>query len=82
MDHPSQLLRRVRQHRTRPAPEGNAGAAPAPAPAPVAPAPAQAGAATEPMIEPAVPRAVRRAGSHALYSEVMKRHDRVGTRHL
>lgn len=80
MDHPSQLLRRVRQRRTRPAPQANDGAPPAPAP--VAPAPAQPGASPEPMIEPAVPRAVRRAGSHALYSEVMKRHDRMGTRHL
>ena len=71
MDHPAQLLSRARQRRTPPSPAP----APTPAPAPVAPAQAPAPA-------PAVPSAVRRSGSHALYSEVMKRHDRLGTRHV
>ena len=78
MSHPAQLLKRARQRRTPPA---NADM-PAPAPAPVASAPPEPAAQTTPSPAPAVPSAVRRGGSHALYSEVMKRHDRAGTRHL
>lgn len=71
MDHPGQLLSRARRRKAPPA------AAPMPAPVPVSPAPPE-----PPAPAPAVPSAVRRGGSHALYSEVMKRHDRMGTRHL
>ena len=77
MDHPGQLLKRARQRRTPPA------RADLPAPAPISPAPAEPVSQAAPITPaPAVPSAVRRAGSHALYSEVMKRHDRTRTRHL
>lgn len=59
-----------------------------PSPASVAPAfPAQATPPSPPPAQPspAPARALttaRPAGSHALYSAIMKRHDRMGTRHL
>ena len=77
MDHPSQLLSRARQRRIPPA---RAASTDVPTPAPAAPQ--QIAPARPVSPAPAVPSAVRRGGSHALYSEVMKRHDRMGTRHL
>ena len=56
-----------------------ASAPPKPAPA-VTPGPAQARPA--PAAPPAGLSTARPAGSHALYSQVMRRHDRMGTRHL
>lgn len=98
MDHPSQLFNRVRRRKARPALRQNGRDAVAPAPIrtsapsmkPTADAPRQT-AAPQPMFgppaQPAAPTdpapALRRPpGSHALYSQIMRSHDRMGTRHL
>lgn len=88
MNPPSQIFDRIRRQKARPmklAPSIR----PAPAPAPTAvqpapqPAPAPAGmTAPPPSPAPAAPPAgmttARPAGSHALYSQVMRRHDLAG----
>lgn len=97
MDHPSQLFNRVRRHKARPAlgQNGRDGVAPAPirpaaplmqptaeAPRPATVPPAQPAAPAEnPAASPA-PTPRRPPGSHALYSQIMRSHDRMGTRHL
>ena len=97
MDRPSQLFDRIRRQKARPGaaqhfPEARipapvAPVAPqAPAPAPQA-SPAAADSPAQPAPTPQEPAAARPttarpAGSHTLYSQVMRRHDRVGTRHL
>ena len=85
MDHPSQIFSRIRRRKARPdlPRQGRAGVAPAPTPllaAPATPAPE-----APPTPEPAAPTprtAPRPAGGHALYSQIMRSHDRMGTRHL
>ena len=83
MSHPREILNRVRRQRIRrdmtgapvvPAP--TAPASPTQSAAPVAPV---APVAPAPRVSQPVPRPV---GGHALYSEVMRSHDRMGTRHL
>ena len=77
MDHPIRLLERARRAR-RPAPQPLSDRAPAPQPvAPQAPAPSPAAAPT-----PAPTPAPRPTGGHALYTGLMRSHDRMGTRHL
>ena len=91
LDHPNQLFNRVRRRKARPAlrQNGRDGVAPAPIPPaapPMKPAadaapPAQPAAPTECPASPA-PAPRRPPGSHALYSQIMRSHDRMGTRHL
>lgn len=98
MNQPRQIFSRIRRQKARPAyPCADRRPVPAPAPvAPIdpTPAPPQASApapANTPVPAPARPSpaappaglsTARPAGSHALYSQVMRRHDRMGTRHL
>jgi len=97
MDHPSQLLSRARRQRARGTPfdGGRAPVTPAPQTSqatqvpPVAPAPAPQAtqAAPAPQASPAsqptqAPQARPAPRGHALYSQVMRSHDRMGTRHL
>ena len=81
MDHPSQLFRRIRRFRARPDLPRRAPEVPAPAPIRIpdapAPAPIRAPEAPPPEAAPAAP-----PRGHALYSQVMRSHDRMGTRHL
>ena len=86
MNHPSQLLRQIhRQQAHGPATRGNA-ATPAPTPAPIAPAPAaktpEVPSRQPPAQAPSPAPAPHRPRGHALYSQVMRSHDRMGTRHL
>lgn len=94
MDHPSQLLNRIRRRKARPALSLGSKAPRRPAPAapiaPTSPAPAEQAVPID-RSAPVLPgqsapnpglTTARPAGSHALYSEVMRRHDRMGTRHL
>ena len=83
MDHPSQVFRRIRRRMARPD-------LPRPGLEPVAPSPIQPASVQPPTPAPTVPPtpAPTDAGpsrpprSHALYSQVMRSHDRMGTRHL
>ncbi len=98
MSQPRQILRRIqRQQRQKadaprslagfpphPSPpatasEPNAPRTPAPAPIPAAPIPPP-----QPMPQPVAQTAPvpRPGGGHALYSELMRSHDRMGTRHV
>ena len=95
MDHPDQLFSRIRRQKARPAllRQGQNGVAPAPMRATVParasvpsqppaapPNPPQPAVADEPPgSPPAPPRPVR---GHTLYSQLMRSHDRMGTRHL
>ena len=85
MSHPREILNRIERRRRHAQPLSNAPRTPAPAPvAPVASPPQ--GTSTSPVaptppvapVQP-VPRPV---GGHALYSELMRSHDRMGTRHI
>ena len=97
MSHPREILNRIQRQRAQPRP-GQDARVPAPAPAgglspaapPVSSAPSippDPPAARTPQAPPApsvpplqpVPRPV---GGHALYRELMRSHDRMGTRHL
>ena len=95
MDHPSQLFNRVRRHKARPAlgQNGRDGVAPVPirpaaplmqptaeAPGSATPDAPQSDAARDLPSSPAAP--LRPARGHALYSPVMRSHDRMGTRHI
>ena len=73
MTHPREILSRARRRRTdtQPVPQP-----PSPAPAPTAPT-----AVTAPT-EPVRPAPQPAAGGHALYRQLMRSHDRMGTRHL
>ena len=94
MDRPSQLFDRIRRQKARPGAAQHFPEARIPAPvAPQVPAPAHqvspaaADSAAQPTPTPrepatARPTTARPAGSHTLYSQVMRRHDRMGTRHL
>ena len=86
MNHPSQLLRRIHRQQARDLAPRRDAVAPMPAPAPIAPAPA---AKAPEVPSPQAPAqgttpapALRRQKGHALYSQVMRSHDRMGTRHL
>ena len=95
LDHPSQLFSRIRRQKARPTllGHGQHGVAPAPiqtagqAPACFPPQP-QAASTDSPQSPldrdlPASPaNPIRPVRGHALYSQVMRRHDRAGTRHL
>ena len=95
MDHPSQLFSRIRRQKARPTllRHGQDGVAPAPiqtalqAPARVPPQ-SPAASADQPQatvdcdLSATSAAPVRPARGHALYSQVMRRHDRMGTRHL
>ncbi len=95
MDHPSQLFSRIRRQKARPnlIRHGQDGVAPTPiqtavrTPAYVPPQPQAASpdaprsdAARDLPSSPAAP--LRPARGHALYSQVMRSHDRMGTRHV
>ena len=74
MNNPREILNRAVRARRNHAPA--APARPAPAPQPAVPAP-------QPPAKPPVEgRAEPRSGGHALYRELMRSHDRMGTRHL
>ncbi len=81
MEHPGQLFNRIQRMKAHAAPTqpGNLPRQVAPAPippsAPVPPAPPAVDPAPTPA--PAPPRT-----GHALYSQIMRSHDRMGTRHL
>ena len=85
MNDPREILNRI-QRRRRGAPDPVAPRTPAPAP--VAPTASQAapGPQAAPVRQNApAPNASpvpRPAGGHALYSELMRSHDRMGTRHV
>ena len=89
LDHPSQLFNRIRRQKARPTllRQGQAGVAPTPiqtaVQAPVS-VPQQLPAANSDTCDlPASPAApARLVRGHALYSQVMRSHDRMGTRHL
>lgn len=90
LDHPSQLFNRVQRRKARPAlgQNGRDGVAPAPI-RPAAPPMKPVADAPQPtIVPPAQPAASpspaprRPPGSHALYSQIMRSHDRMGTRHL
>lgn len=93
MNDPREILMRIeRRRRHLPGP----GAPRTPAPAPVAPAPQAVPVPQNPTVpqnpansqNPPAPQAApaqpvpRPVGGHALYSELMRSHDRMGTRHL
>ena len=76
MDSPSAIMRRIRRLKSIPAAPDRRYAPPTPAPTAAAPPP-------EP--DPPAPPAQAPAphpGHHALYSALMRSHDRMGTRHL
>ena len=90
---PSQLFSQIRARKARPTPFTRNAAPPRPAPAPaVSPAPPLPTAVTPPddkrdgslfHLDPpssANAPAPRRPAGHALYSQVMRRHDRAGKR--
>ena len=90
MDHPSQIFRRILQQKARPAlcRQGRDAVAPAPIPAAPRHAPTEnpSQPPTPPMPSdanpPEPPAPARPVRGHALYSQVMRSHDRMGTRHL
>ena len=96
MSNPREILRQIRQRQVTDQPTANALRTPAPtpiSPAPVQPvARRQTASPIQPVsaapVQPVAPaqrqppaQPVPRAG-HALYSELMRSHDRMGTRHL
>ena len=86
MSDPSALFRRVRQRKAELSQVPEFSRVPAPAPvggtAPAAP-PAAPETAARPSAPQAAPGPVPRpARGHALYSQLMRSHDRMGTRHL
>ena len=87
MSEPRELLNRAHRRKIRatPALRGATPVAPAPAPMSATPTPVPSPMpASRPAPGPAPARQVapRPAGGHALYSQVMRSHDRMGTRHL
>jgi len=95
LDHPSQIFDRIRRQKARPALARRDWSAPAPAPAPIpaadrpapptAPAPATMPSqppAPSPAPSPATPPAPAPTRGHALYTQLMRSHDRMGTRHV
>ncbi len=82
MNHPSHLFDRIRRQQAR-RPSSPREFRP-PVPAPTAPmnAPGEPEDITEPRRIDAPPPAPRRPAGHGLYSQVMRSHDRMGTRHL
>jgi hypothetical protein len=95
LDHPSQIFSRIRRLKARPTLFRHEPHDVAPAPiqtavqAPACVPPQPPAASTDPLQSPvdrdltAAPATpVRPARGHALYSQVMRRHDRAGARHL
>ena len=86
MNHPSQLLRQIHRQQARDRAPRQGVAPLTPAPAPVAPAPmakAPENPSPQAPAQSASPApAPHRPRGHALYSQVMRSHDRMGTRHL
>ena len=90
MDHPSQLFSRIRRQKSRFAmsrPGREPAVAPAPAqsavtPMSVQPADPRDAPAVQPPAEPSTKMQSGPARSHTLYSQIMRSHDRMGTRHL
>lgn len=90
MDSPSQLLDRIRRRRAHSEMPRRSPSPRVPAPAPADPgiaAPAARnadppGAQALPKEGAAQAAAPRPAGGHGLYSQLMRSHDRMGTRHL
>lgn len=77
MDQPSQIIRRIRRRQARSSCSRQPCAPRVPAPSPAQPP------AREPVKpSPAPEETPRGARGHALYSQLMRNHDRMGTRHL
>lgn len=85
MDHPSQIFDRICRQKARPALARRDQSAPAPAPAPIPaadrPAPAPAPSPVTPPAPAPAPTPAPTRG-HALYTQLMRSHDRMGTRHV
>lgn len=83
MSDPSELFRRARRRQAELSRPTQPTRIPAPAPAGQA-APVAPPKTPEPHARPDAPRVPvpRPAGGHALYSQLMRSHDRMGTRHL
>ena len=77
MNEPSQIFDRIRRQRAHALRPRGSQLPPVPAPTP-APAMEASPAPADPAAQPPV----RPAGGHALFSQVMRSHDRMGTRHL
>jgi hypothetical protein len=86
LDHPIQVFNRIRRRKARPD-------LPRPGLEPVVPAPVQPASVPSQPPAPSIPVApatattesaapTRPPRGHALYSQVMRSHDRMGTRHL
>ena len=91
MSNPREILRQIRQRQGAGLPRADTPRTPAPAPiaAPAPPQPAAPVSAQQQSARPGSQTAsvaqtapVTRNGGHALYSELMRSHDRMGTRHL
>ena len=85
MNHPSQLFDRIRRQQAHRPSSPRDSRAPAPAPAqPTAAPAAPRDLSTPPHPDAPTPPApaTRRPTGHGLYSQVMRSHDRMGTRHL
>ena len=88
MSHPREILNLIERRRRHAQPLSNAPRTPAPAPvAPVVPTPPAPPAQPTSPVAPTPPVAPvqpvpRPVGGHALYSELMRSHDRMGTRHI
>ena len=78
MSNPNEIMRRI-QRRQQAQPEPARAFTPAPAPIRAAPAPQRPPTAPQPDARPA--ENARPAG-HTLYSQLMRSHDRVRTKHL
>ena len=96
MDHPSQIFSRIRRQKARPPLPRQGRDIPLPSPAPAempfpaqppsvpaqAPAPTPAPTPTPASAPTQPPAPAKPARGHALYSQVMRSHDRMGTRHV
>ena len=82
MNEPMEIMHRIRLRRAHAPDRPRSPAHPAPTvPAPAPAAPAAQTPHPDPPEAPARPVS-RRPGGHGLYSQVMRSHDRMGTRHL
>ena len=83
MNDPREIMKRI-ERRRRHLPGSDAPRTPAPTPVAPAPVPQNPTAPPSPAIpqNPPAQPVPRPVGGHALYSELMRSHDRMGTRHL
>ena len=82
MPYPSQIFSQIRARKARPSPGTRAATPPPVAPAPATPPQDTAPPQQAMPVQPPAPESpvARRPAGHALYSQVMRRHDRAGRR--